>query len=345
MDALHRPEPVTPSDVVPVDRSRPPGRAVERLLDGETLVVTDRYGTGADILDELHRRLRPPSPSAPHHARHAFRRFFRETAMRLVVPIRAGRVDWPSPPGIGFLAELYPELDRFLLPLVHIQELHGAWTRYVDGVPLAVLGRKVHPFYGTYAPTRTSHLELFATWLRAHEGSLDRVVDVGTGCGVLAWMLCRAGANQVVATDTNPNAVESVRRELARFPAPITPKVGDLLDVVQGEVDLVVFNPPWTRGEVTGLVDRALYWQDGLFERFFDQALSRLAPDGRVVLIYSNVMSLVQPDVPHPFEAELARGRFTLAQRLTRRVKPTPDAAGRRRKTREKVEVWELQRA
>ncbi|MCP4808536.1 MAG: methyltransferase [Proteobacteria bacterium] len=339
--ALHRPEPVTAPEAIPVDRSRSPRRAAERLLDGELLVVTDQYGTGADILDALHRLLRPPSASAPFAARQAFRRAFREASLRLLAPIRRGRVDWPNPPSIGFLDELYPDASDFLLPLVQVQELNGAWQRYVDGVQLAVLGRRVHPFYGTYFPTRTSHLELFATWLSQYRGAKTRAVDVGTGCGVLAWMLCRAGFEHVLATDQNPNAIESVRRELVRNPAPIELRVGDLLG--EGDaVDLVVFNPPWIRGDVDGGVDGALYWTEGLFERFFEQARARVSPEGRVVLIYSNVMQLVQPDVAHPFEVELERGRFTLVQKLARKVKASKDADGRRRKTREKVEVWEL---
>lgn len=57
-----------------------------------------------------------------------------------------------------------------------------------------------------------------------------------------------------------------------------------------------------------------MYYEDGLFERFFDQALKRLAPGGRVVLVFSNLIELVQPDVPHPIQTELDRGRFALVE-------------------------------
>jgi 16S rRNA G1207 methylase RsmC len=105
---------------------------------------------------------------------------------------------------------------------------------------------------------------------------------------------------------------------------------------MRGPADLIVSNPPWMKGDVGRTLDLAMYFQDGFFERFFDQALRRLAPGGRVVLVFSNIIELSQPDVPHPLQTELDRGRFTLVEKLTRRVKPL------RRRTREKVEVWEL---
>ena len=86
------------------------------------------------------------------------------------------------------------------------------------------------------------------------------------------------------------------------------------------------------KGDVGRTLDLAMYFQDG----FFDQALQRLAPGGRVVFVFSNIIALSQPDVPHPIQTELDRGRFTLVEKLTRKVKPL------RRRTREKVEVWEL---
>lgn len=341
---LHRPEPILDPAADRVDRRTSPREAAARLRDGESLLVDDAYGTGATILGELQSLLRAPPEHAPYGVRQAHRRVWREASLRLLAPIEQHRVALADAAPIGFLAELYPELDRFALPLVEVQSLRGAWNLHREGVHLAVLGHRVHPYYGTYAPTRTSHLELFGTWLSQYEGPRARAIDVGTGCGVLALMLCKAGFERVLATDDNPNAIESVRRELGRRPEPPPIDVlhGDLLGEGSRPVDLVVFNPPWTKGTVEGLLDRALYFEDGLFERFFEQAHGRLAPTGRVVLLFSNLIELVQPQVPHPIEAELARGRFGLVQKLTRKVKPPPDESGRRRRTRERVEVWEL---
>jgi SAM-dependent methyltransferase len=340
---LHRPEPILRTTARPVHRHTPPRQVAEKLRDGEVLRVTDRYSTGAEILGQLRSILPSPPPSAPYAERKAAARTHREAAMRLQAPIENGRLALEGARPNGFLRQLYPKLPTFALPFIAVQELQAAWTRFEEGVHLAVLGHRVHPFYGTYAPTRVSHLELFATWLSTYEGPRDRGIDVGTGCGVLAFMLARAGFDQVLATDINPNAIESVARELQRLPsAPrMDLRCGDLL-CNAGPVDLIVFNPPWIRGDVDEVLDGALYFQDGLFERFFDQAVERLRPDGRIAVVFSTVLALVQPDVPHPIRAELERGRLRLVDTLRRRVAPSRDAAGKRRKTREKVEVWEL---
>jgi SAM-dependent methyltransferase len=344
---LHRPQPILERAAERVDQTSDPDRAARALCDGVTLLVTDRYGTGADILERLDRQFLPLPASASFQDRQTQRRRHRDAAMRLHAPIADHNLNLIGARNIGFLKELYPELPAFTLPFIQAQELGGAWTRYVDGVPLAVLGRRLYPFYGTYVPTRTAHLELFATWLQQDQGPRRQAVDLGTGCGVLALMLARAGFQRVQATDHNPNAVESVARELRRVPPrpPIELATADLLTLSPAHPDLVVFNPPWIRGEADSLIDQALYYEDGLFERFFNQAAGRLAPGGRIVLLFSNINELLDQASPHPIRDELQRGRFRLSGQLHRKVKPTQAAFGPRRRTREQVEIWELTRA
>ena len=344
---LHRPPPVLKPPSLEVDRSRSPARAAERLLDGEGMVVRDEYGTGLDILDALRALLRPPAGDAPFALRQAFRRRHQDAARLLLAPVSDHRISLEGAPSIGFLKLLYPQLSGFGLPYLDVEDLANAWRRYDQGIPMAVLGHPLHPFYGAYVPTRTTHLELFGTWISGYAGARERAVDVGTGCGVLALMMAKAGFAHVLATDDNPNAIESVRRELGRLPSPtpVRPVHCDLLTEASGPVDLIVVNPPWTMGQPDGMLDHALNFEQGLFERFFEQASTRLSPTGRLVLLFSNIMQLVQPDLPHPILSELERGRFTLVQKLNRKVKPTRGPDGRRRRTKEKVEVWELARA
>ena len=132
-----------------------------------------------------------------------------------------------------------------------------------------------------------------------------------------------------------------MRRDVARRPSPpaISARQADLLDGDATPTDLVVFNPPWIPGPVDTMLERALNYEGDLFERFFDQAHGAVRPQGRVVLVFSNILRLVTPDAPHPIDAELERGRFTLSDKLTRRIRP-PKGSGRR--TKERVEVWSL---
>ena len=344
---FHRPQPIFGGRPRPIDKGTPAIRAAERLCEGERLLVSDSYHTGAEVLAELERLLPAPPQEAGHHARRAHQREYRETATGLLAPISHYRLALKGARPIGFLQELYFELDDFQLPFIQVQELFGAWERYEEGVHLAVLGRRLHPFFGTYVPTRTQHLELFATWLSGYQGPKAYAVDVGTGSGVLALMLARAGFAQVLATDINPNAVESLARELKRqSPSPpVEPRCVSFFGDSRAPAELIVFNPPWLKGSVDALLDQALFYEEGLFEAFFDEALLRLAPEGRLVIIFSNIITLVQPEVPHPIEAELSRARLQLVSKQTRKVKAPRGEDGRRPKTREKVEVWEFKKA
>lgn len=340
---LHRPEPVSAPHARRAHGGVHPEQVVDALLEGQDVVVVDHYRTGAEVLERLSLRLPVLPAGAPHADRVARRREQRQVSLRLLAPIVDHQLALEGAEPIGFLRALYPREQRFLLPFADVQALHHAWRTYHEGVHLAVLGRRVHPFYGAYVPHRTSHLELFGTWLSQYTGARSRAIDVGTGCGVLAWMLARAGFGKVAATDVNPNAIESVARDLKRHPAPITLFEGDLLAGIERPVDLVVFNPPWIPGPIHSPLDQALYFDDDrLFERFFDQARAVLRPGGRVVVLFSDIGSLVRPDLPHPIETELARGHLREVQVMRRRVRP-PKGSGRR--TRERVEVWELARA
>lgn len=344
--ALYRPQPIFKHSARPVDQNTPPAWAAARLREGEVLLVTDRYSTGAEILSVLAAELGEPAPDASYEERRAHKQAARATAMGLLAPIDNHRLALSGGRPNGLFQELYPGQSRFFLPFAQVQELHGAWERYQNGVPVSVLGYRLHPYYGVYAPNRTEHLELFATWLAQYSGPRRRAVDVGTGSGVLALMLCRAGFSSVLATDTNPNAIESVARQVKRLPEPPPIELlhGDLFGTDRSAADLIVFNPPWQQGKVEGLLDSALVFEEGLFERFFDQALARLSPAGRIVLVFSTVLQLSRPDLPHPILGELERGRLRLVQKLNRKVRPAPTPAGQPRKTREQVEVWELER-
>ena len=337
--ALHRPEPVLRHRAQPVDKNVPMAQAATWLCEERSLIVTDRFGTGLDILAALRVKLEDPGESADYVTKRVFREAFQAASKRLLVPVVGRKVALPDAPRAGFLTELYPDHADFALPVEDARVLSSAWEWYEQGVHFPVLGYRVHPFYGTYIPARMEHLELFGTWLAKYQGARDRAIDVGTGSGVLALQMAKAGFKHVIATDINPNAIESVARQMRRLSVtpPIELEHADQFGKDRGPLDLIVSNPPWMKGEVGRTLDLAMYFQDGFFERFYEQSLQRLAPNGRIVFVFSNIIELSQPDVPHPIQTELDRGRFRLVEKMTRKVKPSPG-----RRTREKVEIWEL---
>lgn len=337
--ALNRPEPVLRHRAQPVDRNVPMAQAAAWLCEGRSLIVTDRFGTGLDILAALRVKLEDPGESADYVKKRTFREAFQSASKLLLAPVVGRKVALPDAPRPGFLSELYPDHADFALPVEDARVLSSAWEWYEQGVHFPVLGYRVHPFFGTYIPARMEHLELFGTWLAKYQGARNRAIDVGTGSGVLALQMAKAGFQHVIATDINPNAIESVARQMRRLSVapPIELEHADQFGKDRGPIDLIVSNPPWMKGEVGRTLDLAMYFQDGFFERFYEQSLQRLAPNGRIVFVFSNIIELSQPEVPHPIQTELDRGRFRLVEKMTRKVKPSPG-----RRTREKVEIWEL---
>jgi len=221
----------------------------------------------------------------------------------------------PWPPRNGWCLETNPTRSTF----------SSTWT-------------KIASFLWGILSTRTEHLELFTTWLSQYKGPKRYAVDVGTGSGILSFLLLKNGFEQVLGTDMNPNALWSAQQDAQRldYQTQFTTKQTDLINDIE-PTSLIVFNPPWIPGRSHSSVDDALFFEQGLFTRFFDQATEKLLPDGRIVLIFSTILTLLRPDIPHPIETEVSKGRFRLLNKMQRKVKPTNG-----KRTKEKVQIWEL---
>lgn len=137
---------------------------------------------------------------------------------------------------------------------------------------------------------------LLASNLDAKKG--ERVLELGTGCGLLAILAAKAGA-QVVATDMNPAALECARENASsnKVANMIDFCLGDLFEPVAGErFDLVVFNPPYLPVDpyeaLGGPLDRA--WEAGpdgraVTDRFLHDLLNHLTQNGRAMFVQSSL--------------------------------------------------------
>ena len=317
---------------------RSPKSIVQAMCEGRQVHLDDSFYTGIEILRILEKHIGMPEPRASFKERSSHTQHIRTIAERLWVGFSDHH---PSIDGVNvgsLLRILYPKTNKGYIPFVSLREIAGAQKRISDGIHYAVLGRRLYPFFGVYYPTRTEHLELFTTWLSQYRGDKDHCIDVGTGCGILAFLLAKSGFKSIDVIDQNPNALYSVQEELKRHPinAEVNLHHADLLEPVSSS-SLIVFNPPWIPGESNSSVTEALFFDGGLFERFFDQANEVLSTNGRIVLVFSTILTLLRPDIPHPIEIELKKGRFTLVQKLQRKVKPKMG-----KKTKERVQIWEL---
>jgi release factor glutamine methyltransferase len=161
--------------------------------------------------------------------------------------------------------------------------------------------------------------EFFASIIGQLDLSGKRVVDVGTGSGILALAAARAGAAKVTAVDINPiaalNAAENARAN--GLGKSIMAVCSNLLSALapRAQFDVIISSPPSFPGEPRDLADRA--WHAGPNYRdvasFFDQARARLVPGGRVYILLSSDSGLSL------FSTLIARAQFqarVIAERL-----------------------------
>lgn len=134
-----------------------------------------------------------------------------------------------------------------------------------------------------------------------------RLLDIGCGSGaggiVVTRTLRRAGlAVDTTLNDINPRALDASARNAQHAGVSVNLALGDALDSVEGDFDLIIANPPFLDD-----AQQRAYRHGGaglgraLSLRIVAEALARLTPGGRL-LLYTGVAMI---DGTDPFLAEL----------------------------------------
>jgi release factor glutamine methyltransferase len=166
------------------------------------------------------------------------------------------------------------------------------------------LGKKVffadHIFHvaeNVYEPAEDSFL--FAENLKARKG--DKVVDIGTGCGILG-IIAATEASEVIAVDTNPHAVHCAMQnaKLNHVAHKMLFIQGDLFSPIRTrkQYDLILFNAPYLpteKDEENSWIGRA--WSGGavgrdVVDRFISEAPTYLNQRGRLLLMQSTLSNV-----------------------------------------------------
>ena len=346
---INKPTPIIPGEkIIKFDRSTDVRETIYAMKGGATVVITEFYNNGMLLLKELHKHLKNRLPNKTFSEQREFRGEYHKLSNQILVEITDSEVALKKAPKIGWIKILYPENDQFFLTFSQVQGLNSAWQWYKNGISIPVLRNKIHPYYGTYFPTRFDHLILFDNWLKRYEGAKKSAIDVGIGSGVLSFQMIQHGFQKVYGTDTNPNAIVGLKEFMGdtKLSRKIELNHGNLFATIEKEVELIVFNPPWLPA-VSNLenIDEAIYYNKNLFPKFFAEANNRLSKEGKLVILFSNLAQITKTSKEHPIEKELAKGvRFKLEKCLKKTVKKASDKTKRDQNWRgiEEVELWVL---
>lgn len=207
---------------------------------------------------------------------------------------QVGQAVQPAAEGdLGRPSTRYSLPRRFLRGFIHFFSYHlilrQRWTRtsQAAGFSLKVPPTVFHPRFFITS-------EFFARFLDGLDLSGKRVVEIGTGSGVIALAAARAGAASVVAIDINPNAARAAADNARRngFGDRVFGLCSNLMTAVAPgpKFDLILSSPPSFAGEPRDLADRA--WHAGPGYRdilaLFEQARERLAPGGAFYILLSS---------------------------------------------------------
>ena len=140
--------------------------------------------------------------------------------------------------------------------------------------------------------------ELLIRSVRLHEG--DRVLEIGTGTGVVAIHCARLGC-RVTATDIQASAVELARENADANAVELELLHGDMFEPVRGVYDVVILNPPYLPTAPEDLthsaLDRALDGgPDGtaVALRFIEGVPRHLARGGHAYMVVSSLQDLAR---------------------------------------------------
>ncbi|MFL6707627.1 MAG: methyltransferase [Massilia sp.] len=296
-----------PKRVVVADDQTPADTAYRLACEGTALLWRGDFQNARQLLQAMARRADAPPKSkkrarlekdkpapTPLEAFHLHRQAQSQrarTLAMLVIPFEADyTIALRRAPDVALACnEAYGRpTEPFVASLRELLGVIGAHEWRKNGVEIAALGARIHPWYGVFSPIRGEYLQLVAD--APLPPSTKLAFDIGTGTGVLSAILAKRGVARIVATDMDPRALSCARENLQRL------EVLDQVDVVQadlfpqGRAQLIVCNPPWLPGRPSSAIEHAIYDPDSRMLRGFLHGLAaHLAPGGEGWLILSDL--------------------------------------------------------
>ncbi len=287
-----------------------PFRDISRnIRRGKNICMTGTYGFAMAFYAWLKKQVSASFPADDYTGWRRQRNVLHRYQSQIWIRVSHHRPELDLAPGNPWLHDFYPDKSLFLITFADYLGLNGARQWHEKGVHYPVLDFPLHPFYGVYFPSRDDHLLLLDRWL-ADNNDFTRAIDIGTGCGILAFMMLKRGIREVHATDINPNSIFSVRQDIqntkSRIKGGLHLELADLLGTFEPENnDLVVFNPPWIPSTPEKTLDRASYYEPGFFDQVFYEFQKKCPKGTTIALMFSNFAILAGLTSRNPIEEAL----------------------------------------
>ena len=298
-----------PKQVIVADDQMPADVAYHHALAGTALLWRGDFQNARQLLQAMARRIdhkpartsrakavktakAPPTPLQAFHLHRLAQSQRARTLGMLLIPFDQ---DYAIPlrraPDVQVACnEAWGRFDApFVASLRELLGVVGAHEWRKNGVPVAALDAKIHPWYGVFSPIRGEYVQLVMD-APLPAGAENEAFDIGTGTGVLAAVLAKRGVAKIVATDMDPRALGCARENIAHL------DLGGQVEVVQadlfpaGRAALVVCNPPWLPGKPSSSIEAAVYDPDSrMLKAFLAGLTAHLAPGGEGWLILSDL--------------------------------------------------------
>jgi len=286
-----------PKRLIVADDTMTADIAYRYASEGVGLIWTGDFQNARQLLQALNRRTAKrrvkyadmPYPDRFHQVRLARAQRARTLGM-LLLPVGAEHVlKHRRAPDIAeaCLAAYGPNQSGYVVPMSELLGVISAYEWRKKGVHIPALHASIHAHYGVFAPVRAEYLDLV---VRARLGRTAVAFDIGTGTGVIAALLAERGVELVIATDSNPKAIECARDNIRALKLENQVKLRETDLFPEGQADLIVCNPPWLPGRPASSLEHAIYdHEQRMLKGLLNGAPAHLKPEGEVWLILSDL--------------------------------------------------------
>jgi len=169
-------------------------------------------------------------------------------------------------------------------------------------------------FGNVYEPAEDSYMLMDAALRMVSKDRPKRVLEIGTGCGLIAIGMSKAGCPLVVATDISHDAIRCAQSNISSLAPRVRLLLADLFEGIVGAFDLILFNPPYL--PVAG-PDEDVSWAGGpdgrvLIDRYLMGLPQHLLPGGAALLVQSSFNDM---DTTHALAEKLGLRTEVVAEK------------------------------